>query len=58
MSFYKQFQQYDECAPPGVLLPQINIKPKYYKELGISENSSNLKFLKALLEKHARKRFY
>ena len=52
MSFYKQFQQYDECAPPGVLLPQINIKPKYYKELGISENSSNLKFLKALCWKN------
>ena len=26
MSFYEQFTTYDECAPPGVLLPQIKIE--------------------------------
>ena len=48
MNFYDQFEEYDQCAPPGVLLPKINIEPRYYKELGIPKNSSNLKFLKTL----------
>ena len=48
MNFYEQFEEYDQCAPPGVLLPKINIEPRYYKELGIPKNSSNLKFLKTL----------
>ncbi len=48
MSFVDQFSQYDECAPPGVLLPNIQIEPKYYEELGISSDSDNLTFLKHL----------
>ena len=48
MNFYDQFEEYDQCAPPGVLLPKINIELRYYKELGIPKNSSNLKFLKTL----------
>ena len=35
MSFYDDFEAYDQCAPAGVLLPKINIEDRYYKELGI-----------------------
>jgi DNA polymerase-3 subunit alpha len=52
MSFYKEFKKYDECAPPGVLLPQINIEPKYYKAVGIPKNSTNIRFLRALCWKN------
>jgi len=52
MSFYEQFVEYDQCAPPGVLLPKIVIEPRHYKELGIPKTSSNLKFLKALCWKN------
>ena len=52
MSFLNQFKKYDECAPPGVLLPKINIDPKYYKELGIAKNSTNIRFLRALCWKN------
>jgi len=48
MSFYDQFEAYDQCAPAGVLLPKINIEDRYYKELGIPSDSSNLAFLKRL----------
>tara|TARA_B100000287_G_scaffold435305_1_gene502953 strand:- start:1046 stop:3691 length:2646 start_codon:yes stop_codon:yes gene_type:complete len=51
-NFYNKFEKYDECAPPGVLLPKIKIEAKYYKDLGIPTNSSNLKFLKALCWKN------
>tara|TARA_R110000824_G_scaffold106642_4_gene252297 strand:- start:2693 stop:5311 length:2619 start_codon:yes stop_codon:yes gene_type:complete len=56
MSFYNNFTAYDECAPAGVLLPQINIEDKYYKQLGISTKSSNLQFLKKLCSKNMRKK--
>jgi len=48
MSFYENFQPYDQCAPAGVLLPKINIEDRYYKELGIPNTSSNLNFLKKM----------
>ena len=25
-NFYNKFEKYDECAPPGVLLPKIKIE--------------------------------
>jgi len=49
--FKKDFKPYDNCVPPGVLLPGIEIEKSEYKTLGIKENSSNLDFLKALCEK-------
>jgi len=52
MSFYEQFTAYDECAPPGVLLPQIKIEERYYKELALPTDTSNLKFLRALCWKN------
>ena len=52
MSFYKKFERYDECAPAGVLLPKINIESRYYKELGLRKNASNLNFLRALCWKN------
>tara|TARA_R100000008_G_scaffold81978_1_gene65743 strand:- start:2073 stop:4688 length:2616 start_codon:yes stop_codon:yes gene_type:complete len=54
MSFYSNFTTYDECAPAGVLLPKINIEEKYYRELGISSDSSNLQFLKKLCSENMR----
>ena len=48
MSFYEKFSKYDDCAPPGVLLPKIDIEDKYYKKLGIPKNTSNFQFLKKL----------
>lgn len=48
MNFTDQFTQYDQCAPPGVLLPNIDIEPRYYQELGLSQNTDNLTFLKRL----------
>ena len=56
MSFYENFSPYDECAPPGVLLPKISIEDKYYKQVGISNASSNLQFLKKLCSKSMRKK--
>ena len=48
MNFTDQFIQYDQCAPPGVLLPNIDIEPRYYQELGLSQDTDNLTFLKRL----------
>ena len=48
MSFYDNFSKYDNCAPPGVLLPKIDIESKYYKKLGIPKSTSNFQFLKKL----------
>jgi len=52
MNFYEQFTTYDQCAPPGVLLPQIKIEDKYYKKIGVPTTTSNLKFLRALCWKN------
>ena len=48
MSFLNQFTQYEEYAPPGVLLPSLEILPKYYKNLKLSEDVSNFDFLRKL----------
>jgi len=48
MSFLNQFTQYEEYAPPGVLLPSLEILPKYYKNLDLSEDVSNFDFLRKL----------
>jgi hypothetical protein len=33
MSFTEQFTDYQDCAPPGVRLPEIKIEKKYYEML-------------------------
>ncbi len=48
-SFYKNFTKYDSPAPPGVLLPKIEIEQKHYLELGIEDGDcSNYEFLRRL----------
>ena len=48
MSFTKDFKEYKDVCPPGVRLPQIDIDQKYYEELKIEPETSNLNFLKKL----------
>ena len=47
-NFLSKFQDYGQCMPPGVLLPQIEIEKKYYSRLGVDEGVSNLEFLTEL----------
>lgn len=49
-SFISRFEDYENCVPPGVLLPGIEIDNKYYESLKIPKESSNLEFLKKLCE--------
>lgn len=46
--FNKEFESYEYCVPPGVLLPQIQIEKRFYKELGVKEGISNFDFLREL----------
>ena len=46
--FLNKFSKYENYAPPGVLLPEIDVSPKYYADLDIDPNSSNYDFLRAL----------
>lgn len=48
MSFTKDFSTYQDCAPPGVRLPKIEIEDRYYDELELSRDTSNYDFLRAL----------
>jgi DNA polymerase-3 subunit alpha len=47
-SFLDGFTTYDDCAPAGVLLPEIDVEGKYYNKLNIDSSSSNYDFLRAL----------
>ena len=47
-SFLDQFSSYDDCAPPGVLLPEIKIASSYYTKLDIPSDCSNYDFLRRL----------
>jgi len=49
--FLNNFSSYEGCHPPGVRLPEIRIEKRYYNNLEISENSTNLQFLRKLCEK-------
>jgi len=51
MNFLKQFEKYENCAPPGVRLPKLKIENKYYKLLKLESSVSNFSFLKSLCEK-------
>lgn len=46
--FLSKFTKYKNYAPPGVLLPEIDVNPKYYSDLDIDPSSSNYDFLRAL----------
>lgn len=48
MSFLDDFTKYENCLPPGVRLPEIEIERSYYEELGIDQSTSNFDFLRAL----------
>lgn len=55
--FTKSFSSYEGCVPPGVLLPQIQIDSKYYKEVmteGVVEEISNFEFLRRMCIKGLR----
>ena len=52
--FEAEFGSYEHCVPPGVLLPQIQIEKKYYKELNLKEDISNFDFLRELCLKGIR----
>jgi len=47
-NFYDNFVGYEKFSPPGVLLPEIDIEEKYYKQLSVSSDISNFDFLKQL----------
>lgn len=47
-SFYNNFTKYENYAPAGVLLPEIEVDKKYYDSLGIDPNVSNYEFLRSL----------
>ena len=48
MKLFSKFKPYENCMPPGVLLPEIKIESKHYKDLGISKDTSNYDFLRQL----------
>lgn len=49
--FYKNFSKYEDVLPVGVLLPELKIDKRHYDRLNISQNSSNVEFLKSLCNK-------
>ena len=56
MNFTDQFSSYENCAPPGVRLPNLEIEDKYYKLLKLDKNVDNFSFLKSLTEKNLKEK--
>lgn len=52
MNFIDNFSSYEDCAPAGVLLPNIDIESRWYDYVGIPTTSSNELFLKSLCAKY------
>ena len=48
MSFTKDFSVYENCVPPGVRLPKIEIEARHYDRLELDRKTSNYDFLRAL----------
>ena len=48
MNFLESFSEYTDVCPPGVRLPEINIEQRYYEDLNVPKDTSNLDFLKKL----------
>ena len=47
-SMLKDFCAYDNCAPAGVLLPEIKIEKRWYDKLNLKNDIDNLTFLRYL----------
>lgn len=47
-SIFQDFGDYDGCEPIGAALPEIIIDEKYYAELNLDKDCTNIDFLKAL----------
>lgn len=54
--FYNLFSDYNDCFPPGVRLPDIDIDKKYYNDLDLEIDTSNFDFLKELCAKGLREK--
>ena len=54
--FLDDFQPYDDCVPPGVRLPKIEIEDKYYRMLEVTKGISNFDFLRKLCHKGVKDR--
>ncbi|NDB55623.1 hypothetical protein EB169_07310, partial [archaeon] len=52
MKFADQFEKYDDCAPAGVLLPNIKIEDKWYDTLNLKKDCDNFTFIKKLCSKY------
>lgn len=50
-TFFNDIKKYNDVAPIGVRLPNIEIEDKYYHQTGIDKGVSNFEFLKALARK-------
>ncbi len=50
-NFTENFTSYENCAPPGVRLPNIKIEGRYYEMLDASPDISNFDFLRKLCHK-------
>lgn len=50
-TFFEDIKKYEDVAPVGVRLPEINIEDKYYEQLGEDKSISNFDFLKSLCRK-------
>ena len=48
MSFTEDFSIYENCVPPGVRLPKIEIETRHYDRLELDHKTSNYDFLRAL----------
>ena len=47
---FEDYSSYDDCIPPGVLLPKINISAAQYKFFNCDESATNFEFLQNLCE--------
>lgn len=53
---FDNYSSYDDCIPPGVLLPKINISQSQYDKIECDPNVSNFEFLQNLCEFGANKK--
>jgi DNA-directed DNA polymerase III PolC len=53
--FFSSFRSYKGCVPAGVLLPEITVEDKYYKNLKVDKNISNFDFLRELCKQGVKK---
>ena len=53
---FDDYSSYDDCIPPGVLLPKINISQSQYNKIECDSNVSNFEFLQKLCEFGANKK--